>query len=384
MSDKIVVHPSFGEISKEELIQRIRETEKLKQIDSSKLTNARRELKKLLQSKYAEYCKCGRHPLPIWTTMRGVYYIIRKKLGGVFDMSQYSTFTTSLAYDCEKWLGVKREELGIIASEKSQLLFRGKNSPIRWDNFQMLAENGSDLLFCEKEGICDLLEPYAAEYGVAIVNLRGFSPEYAKYLGVEANRTEGNIFTLTDMDSSGYLISTIPNSIRLGIDFRTLEELNIPLSEVEEIATVEAKTHWKSLVGKHEPELIQFLKEKRVELDSVLAYTTAEGFWNYLKRKMEEKAPTRMLTRSLKLRAELPDEITTALVELEGLAESIARETINQEVRKCGYDRKIANSLLKVEEVESKLKTLGVEAVRSNSKINELFSQIKRLLEERR
>ena len=89
-----------------------------------------------------------------------------------------------------------------------------------------MAKKGTDLLIIEKEGVADVLAPFADEKGIAILNTRGFLTEYAEELSELAEEKECNIAILTDFDSSGLLISTVlPNAHRIGIDFKTLEKL---------------------------------------------------------------------------------------------------------------------------------------------------------------
>jgi len=51
-----------------------------------------------------------------------------------------------------------------------------------------LAEKGTDLLIIEKEGVADVLAPFADEKGIAILNTRGFLTEYASDLSELAEK----------------------------------------------------------------------------------------------------------------------------------------------------------------------------------------------------
>ena len=72
-----------------------------------------------------------------------------------------------------------------------------------------LMEKGTDLLVIEKEGIADVLMEFANNRGIAILNSRGFLTEYASELSELAEQEGCNIAILTDLDSSGLLISLI-------------------------------------------------------------------------------------------------------------------------------------------------------------------------------
>ena len=66
------------------------------------------------------------------------------------------------------------------------------------------------------------------ERGIAILNSRGFLTEYATELSELAEQKGCNIAILTDLDSSGLLISSnLPNAHRIGIDFKTLERIGL-------------------------------------------------------------------------------------------------------------------------------------------------------------
>jgi len=70
---------------------------------------------------------------------------------------------------CEKIFGLKRKNLGIIASSRATMYYTGSHKPVNIDNFRDLARQGVAIIIIEKEGIADLLYTFADKYGVAFV-----------------------------------------------------------------------------------------------------------------------------------------------------------------------------------------------------------------------
>ena len=81
--------------------------------------------------------------------------------------------TSQIKSECEQ-LGVKREELGIIAADRAQLYFKGRWHDVGLNDVAKLAKFGTDMLITEKEGVVEQLAPYADENGIALLNTRGF------------------------------------------------------------------------------------------------------------------------------------------------------------------------------------------------------------------
>ncbi len=158
-----------------------------------------------------------------WTQSTVFYYlrpILLDKGATVISTNTRKYITSKIQEVCKEY-GYKRHELGIIAAERAQLYFKGESLGVGFDQLEELAKKGTDLLIIEKEGVADVLAPFADEKGIAILNTRGFLTEYAKELSELAEEEECNIAILTDFDSSGLLISTVlPNAHRIGIDFR--------------------------------------------------------------------------------------------------------------------------------------------------------------------
>ena len=130
--------------------------------------------------------KHGFIPQEEWTTQQAIYYKIRKMMNGNIGMKRKS-FTNAILRKCEEFGDRSwREKLGIKAAVRAQFFHRGKEDPVSFDSIKDLSQKGSDLLLIEKEGVAEILEPYASKRGVAVLNTRGFAVEYAKQIMEDA------------------------------------------------------------------------------------------------------------------------------------------------------------------------------------------------------
>ena len=78
------------------------------------------------------------------------------------------------------------------------MYFKGRSYDVGIDDLDLLMKKGTDLLIIEKEGVAEVLAPFAETYGIALLNTRGFLTDYAKRL---SELTESNIAILTDLDA---------------------------------------------------------------------------------------------------------------------------------------------------------------------------------------
>ena len=270
-------------------------------------SEARRLLAEELRGRDEVFRRTGRVPGDLRTTQQGLYYKIRKRMGGKMGIKRKS-FISAIREESEA-LGRRRDELGIIAAVRAEMYFRRSVYPVSLANIGELAGKGSDILLVEKEGITLALEPYARDRGVALVNSRGFIVEYADDLMKLSQQGNANIFQLTDYDASGLLISQNAADIpRIGVDPDTLDSLGLWIGDVSEMYKP-PKKHMKA----RPPELRKRVQEERIEIDSVLAEVGPERLWAHLEDRMTELAPRRDLTRSLDLSIILPGMITEPL-----------------------------------------------------------------------
>ena len=137
-------------------------------------------------------------------TQSTVYYRTRKKMmdRGMEPVTR-KYITEMIREVCrEKWR-LTREDLGIFAADRAQLYFRGKVYDVGIEELPNLMKKGTDLLIIEKEGVAEVLAPYAANYGIAILNTRGFLTDYAEKL----TELSEHVAILSDFDDSGLLPS---------------------------------------------------------------------------------------------------------------------------------------------------------------------------------
>ena len=221
--------------------------------------------------------------------------------------------TSQIRKICEEKLGEKREELGIIAADRAQFYFRGSWRDVGLDELPQLMHMGTDLLIIEKEGVAEVLSPFADKKGIALLNTRGFLTEYATILSDLSRKNGCNVIILTDFDASGLLLAKkVPSIYRIGIDFNTLHYFGLTATEVEEAYKAD-NNHMKPLKdiasnSGYEAEdgenytltdYLQFINSKRIEIDSVLAKVGNQRFWDFIIYKLNKKFPTRNYNRSI-------------------------------------------------------------------------------------
>lgn len=230
-----------------------------------------------------------------WTQSTVFYYLrpILEKAGIKLGTTTRKTIQDQYIKAVCKELGITRADLGIVAADRAQIYFRGKWEDVGIDELDTLMHYGVDVLIIEKEGVAQALSHYADQYGIALINTRGFLTENVSVLSNLAKKTDGNVAILTDYDISGMLIAIkAPKGVpRIGIDFETLSYLGIEklsLSELEEnyepseshLKAVENYVDNILIDGSLEDSFdlasnIQYLRHKRIEIDSVIKYVGA-------------------------------------------------------------------------------------------------------------
>ena len=324
-------------------------------------------------------------------TQSTIYYILRKRLiDKKIPVKSRKHITGKIKSECEK-LGFKRHELGIIASERAQLYFESQALGIGFDQLEVFMKKGTDLLVIEKEGIADVLADFADQKGIAILNSRGFLTEYATELSELAEQNDCNIAILTDLDSSGLLISSnLPNAHRIGIDFKTLERFGLDKKDVQEKAKYKGKgndSHLPTLkelpsskiplpYDKNEwQELIDFLDTgMRIEIDSVGAQVNNnEEFWKFVIEELDIIFPTRNYNRSIKV----PDHVLPSTFEQfkENVISIVSEIQAPERSKKIKELKKVEGFLdvkPKAAEIENELRSI-VETEEVKNKISEEF-----------
>jgi hypothetical protein len=212
-------------------------------------------------------------------------------------------------------LELRRDNLGIIAQAYATMYFRGRLYNIAIDGLAGLKNLGAFVLIIEKEGIVEVLKPYADRYGVALVTSHGFLTENAADLSGLIKRVgvgKGNVAILTDFDISGLLIAlNIPDIPRIGVDFDTLRDLGYNPDDEDvrrefEEAYTPVKNHWDAVTDEHRRKVmlyppsyrellsdanLVYLKEKRIEINAVKTAVGAERLWKFIMHKLHTTFP---------------------------------------------------------------------------------------------
>lgn len=290
-------------------------------------------LRGLLKVRYEEIIKDPTLKDTQKWTQSTVYYLLRRILldnGFSAETIDRQYITSEIKDVCEKYLGVKREDLGITAADRAQLYFRGDWHDVGLEEIGQLVQYGTDMLIVEKEGVVKQLAPFADEKGIALLNTRGFLTEYASILSKESRKNGCNIAILTDLDASGLLIATtIPDVFRIGIDFDTLDYFGLEPNIVEEqykpesnhlkpLEALARSYHGKDLVDLFPKKMLNifdqmltdydtdlskkvgYISSKRIEIDSVMAAVNDNAkFWEFILSKLQERFPTRNYNRAI-------------------------------------------------------------------------------------
>jgi hypothetical protein len=179
-----------------------------------------------------------------------------------------------------------REDLGIVAASKGVFLYNGESWPINGETVDVLAEKGVAIIVIEKEGVADVLEEHAKKYGIALAHTGGRFTTAIKKL-IERAKDGGSVVrTLTDYDAVGMDIAaaTITPTIRIGIERDIIPWLqkhgfpDLTEKEVEEEYTPSGTT----IEIKDE-----YLKTRRIELDSIQEKVGGEKLWEYIMYRLQ-------------------------------------------------------------------------------------------------
>jgi len=233
-----------------------------------------------------------------------------KNIGYADEELDRETITGYIEQICDE-MKITREDCGIYAADRAQLYFRGKTYDIGFDDLEELAQKGVDMLIIEKEGGAEQLAPLAAKKGIALLNARGFLVKYAIRLAEIAGKHGCNIAILSDLDIYGLTIcSKIPNVYRIGISFETLRYFNLNLEDVEEEYNAPSFDMDFSKFATEEE--LEYLKTKRIEIDSVMiAVNDNQKFWEGIIKKFEERFPTRDYNRAI----DIPEHVVPTTLE---------------------------------------------------------------------
>ena len=341
-------------------------------------------------------------------------------------------------------MGIKRHEAGIFPAERAVMAFNGELYHVGFDNIQTLKHWGPDVIFIEKEGLVEKLLPFTTSLGIALVHSQGFHSEYAEMLANEVIRWGGNAGILTDFDGNGITIGLkirgpvkdekinarvngtiikvdtafyrqhIPK--RLGIDYETLQYLGIPISKVQENAldkNGDPSKHWaglyNTLQGKrkgnnsdewtseqlrdYSPYLLNnkvdgqtsyldFLKNWRVELDSVINISGAQKFWDWLEKRILETFETRDYNRAFTIPRYV---LTPTMLRFENKISKRSSKVIEKPRLEEAEKLRTVHDLLDVNKKENQIsKYLLKNFVLKDPKIKKIDIALKTLMKEQK
>jgi hypothetical protein len=349
----------------------------------------------------------------------GVYYYLRQQTlvpeGYPIEGNEAGTRKMIKNYVLElcELLEVKRKDLGIVVQAHAQMYFRGKLYDIDLDGISGLADTGVIVLIVEKDMIATKLRPLSDEFGIAIISSHGFLTENAEDLSNMISIRSRNIALLADFDMSGVLIGLkIPNIHRIGIDFDTLrffghkinaktlrkfEEGYTPVSghlnAVEEyIAEGITDPVYAKLLT---PENLEYLRSKRIEINSVLTAQGEKDLREYVSKRLKETFPILDYTRAINL-YELSKIIPQSLIDLYEIVyrmrdNILSSSRIDYGLKLDGYDgsTKIFDGeenkekpFLKVKDVEERIEEDFHEQLEDNEDLSPVLEKIEKLIDE--
>jgi hypothetical protein len=249
--------------------------------------------------------------LKSWWTQSDVFYATRKLLIETYHYINEEIdrdYITGLIKEiCEEDLGVKREDIGILAADRAQLYFKGKWTDVGLKEIEQLSMYGIALLIIEKEGVAEQLSVFADEKRIALLNTRGFLTEYAEILSKKSEKDGCNVAILTDFDASGLVLAAkAPNAYRIGIDFGTLQDLGLDIKDVEEGYKpgnhLEPLEQVGKLAGLYPKEWIDYITTKRIEINSITeALNDNEKFWDWIVGKLRARFTDWDYTRAVSI-----------------------------------------------------------------------------------
>lgn len=305
-----------------------------------------------------------------------------------------------------KAAGVTREALGIFAGARAELYFDGVWSSVSFGKISKLAEKGTDIVCIEKQGVPEVLTEWADTYGIALLNSRGHLTEYGKDLLEAARRSGAMVVVIVDFDLPGIKIAseTPPDMPWIGVNFRMLEYFHLTKEEVSIPAKSDQYENYVTdLVekGKHPSDAkndnagefddrfedvdLGFLKDRRIEIDAILAKVGSERFFEFIKHELKRISATRNYNRAIDISTEfynkdiaefLPDPIRRFLERTQAISNAAAAKK----------KREIKSQLEKVEgflEVEPKKKEIVkqlTEALAEDEDIKVLSSACEELM----
>jgi hypothetical protein len=309
--------------------------------------------------------------------------------------------------DLCKAAGVTRESLGIFAGARAELYFDGVWSSVSFGKISKLAEKGTDIVCIEKQGVPEVLTEWADKYGIALLNSRGHLTEYGKDLMEEARKSGALVAIMVDYDVPGIKIaSETPTDMPwIGVNDETLEyfhltsgEVSIPTesNQYERYITklVEDGEHLinskNDNAGKADTRFggvdLKFLKDRRIEIDAILAKVGAERFFEFIMHTLKQLSPTRDYNRATNLSIEfydkavidiLPTPVRKLLEHIQITSDAAAAETKN----KIHSELAKVKGFLEVQNKKKEIKTRLAQSLVENEKMKIISTKCEELMQ---
>ena len=304
-------------------------------------------------------------------TQSTVWYRLRPTLieNGIEINQGTRSYITSIINDiCKEEFGVSREALGIIASARAQMYFDSRWTSVNLDYIESLAEKGTDILFIEKQGVPEVFASFADKYGMALVNTQGHLTEYGKDLVKASKEAGAHAVIITDGDASGITIAAeAPEEIpRIRIDDDdALEYLHISREDVEEEYRPKSqeinpvKKLVESDLQRYKYIDLEYVKHKRIEIDSIVAAVGGERLWEFIVYKLEKLFPTRNYNRVISLPSTYdiyPDMIQKFLSHLAFVSETVTQDEEDKILSELGNVKGFIDVKEKKLEIEDRLR----------------------------
>ncbi len=221
-------------------------------------------------------------------------------------------FTAMIRSVCEELFNCNMEELGIFAADRAQLYFDGHWHDVGFDELDSLAIMGTDLIIIEKEGMAEVLTPYADKLGIALLFTRGFATKYVRDLAEISKKDGCNLVILSDYDASGILLASKLDIPRIGVSPATLRYFNLERRKVEE--GYDPGKHLDKIYNMVSEKEFDYLRKKRIEINSIKTKVGNDALWNWIIHELHELFPYRNYKRSIniaKAKDVLPEDLNT-------------------------------------------------------------------------
>ena len=141
----------------------------------------------------------------------------------VISKDTRSNFTALIRQACEDEFNCNMEEIGIFAADRAQMYFDRHWYDVGFDELDLLAGIGTDLIIFEKEGMAEGLTSVSDKLWISILFTRGFATKYVRDLSELSKKVGADVSVLSDYDASGILLASKLKVPRIGIDPDTLE-----------------------------------------------------------------------------------------------------------------------------------------------------------------